>query len=68
MSPRECEIAWGSPNHPEIMPDSPVLTPEQYPVPHHTGQVAGLPLGNSRDSLRHTSQVYRNINFSTGTR
>ena len=50
------------------MPDSPVLTPEQFPVPYHTGQVALVPLGNSRDSLRHPSQVYRKTNFSTGTR
>ena len=68
MSPKECEIAQGSPNHLKIMPDSTVLTPEQFPVPPHTGQVALLPLGNSRDSLRHPSQVYRNTNFSTGTR
>ena len=68
MSPKECEIAQGSPNHLKIMPDSTVLTPEQFPVPPHTGQVALLPLGNSRDSLRQASQVYRNTNFSTGTR
>ena len=68
LSPQECEIARGSPNHLEIMPDFPVLTPEQFPVPHHTGQVALLPLGNSRDSQRHPSQVYKNTNFSTETR
>ena len=67
MSPQECEIAPGIPNHLEIMPNSPVLTPEQFPVHNHTGQVASLPLGNSRDSVRHPSQVYRNTNFSTGT-
>ena len=33
--------------------------------PHDTGQFSLLPLGNSRDSLRRLSQVYRNINFST---
>ena len=30
--------------------------------------MAWLPLGNSRDSLRHLSQVYRYTNFNTGTR
>ena len=40
MSPQECEIAWYSPNQLEIMPDSPALVPEQFPVPHHTRQVA----------------------------
>ena len=68
MSPEKCEIAWCRPNKLEVMPDSTPLAPEQYPVPHHTRHVAWLPLGNYRDSLRHTSQVYRNINFITGTR
>ena len=67
MSPHECEIARCSPNQWDMMPDSPALAPEQTPFPHHTGQVDGLPVGNSRDSLRHPSQVYRNTNFSTGT-
>ena len=40
MSPKECEIAQSSPNQLEIMPDSPALAPEQFPVPHHTRQVA----------------------------
>ena len=66
MSPQECETARGSPDQLEIKPDSPALYPEQFPVPHHTRQVASLPLGNYRDSLRHTSQVYRNTSFSTG--
>ena len=48
--------------------NSPALASEQCPIPHHTGQLVWLPLGNSRDSLRHPSQVYRNTNFSTGTR
>ena len=68
MSLQECEIAQGSPNQLEIRPDSPALAPEQFPVPHHTRQVAGLPLEIYRDSQGHTSQVYRNTNFSTGTR
>ena len=67
MSPKECEIDRGSPNQLEIMPDSPALAREQCPVPHHTGQLAWLPFGNSRDSLRHLSQVFRNANFSKGT-
>ena len=68
MSPQECERALSSPDQLEMMTNSTVLASEQSPLPHHTGQVAGLPLGNSRDSLRHPSQVYRNTNFSTGTR
>ena len=68
MSPQECEIPQCGPNPLEITPDSPALTLEQLPDPHHTRQVACLSLGNYRQSLRHTSQVYRNTNFSTGTR
>ena len=67
MSPQECEIARCRPNHLEMTTNSPALASEQCPVPHHTGELAWLPLGNSRDSLRHPSQVYRNTNFSTGT-
>ena len=47
---------------------SPALASEQYPSTHQTGQLARLPLINSRDSLRHPSQVYRNTSFSTRTR
>ena len=68
MSPQECEIARCSPNQLEMTTNSPALASQQCPIPHHTGQLAWLPLGNSRDSLRHPSQVYRNTNFSTGTR
>ena len=68
MSPLECGIARCSPNQLEMRSNSPTLGLEQCLVPHHTGQLAWLPLGNSRDSLRHPSQVYRNSNFSTGTR
>ena len=67
MSAQECEIARCSPNQPEMLTNSPALASEQCPVPHHTGQLAWLRLGNSRDSLRNPSQVYRNKNFSTGT-
>ena len=68
MSPQECEIARCSPNQVEMMTNSPALASEQCPIPHHTGQMAWLTLGISIDSLRHPSQVYRNNNFSTGTR
>ena len=68
MSPQECQIARCSPNQLEMTTNSPALASEHCPIPHHTGKLAWLPLGNSRDSLRHTSQVYRNTNFSTGTR
>ena len=68
MSPQECEIMQCSPNQLEMMTNSPALASEQCPVPHHTGQLAGLSLGISRDSLRHPSQVYWETNFSTGTR
>ena len=68
MSPQDCEIAQCSPNQLEMMTKSPALASEQCTIPHHTGQLAWLPLGNSRDSLRHPFQVYRNISFSTGIR
>ena len=65
MSPQEYEIARCSPNHLEMMTNFLSLASDQCPIPHHTGQLAWLPLGNSRDSLRHTFQVYRNSNCST---
>ena len=68
MSLQECEIARCSPNQIEMMSNSPALASEQCPIPHRTGQLAWLPLSNSRDSLRQPSQVYRNTNFSTGGR
>ena len=68
MSPQECQIARCSPNQIEMMTNPPALASEQCPIPDHTGRLAWLPLSNSRDSLRHPSQVYRNINFSLGTR
>ena len=68
MSPQECEIAWCSPNHVEMTTNFPALSSEQCPIPPHTGQLAWVPLDNSRDSLRHPSQVYTNKNLSTGTR
>ena len=68
MSPQLCEIARCSPNQLEMTTNSPSLALEQYPVSHHTEQLAWLPLGNFRDSMRHPSHIYRNTNFSTGTR
>ena len=68
MSPHECQIARCSPNQIEMMTYSPALTSEKCPFPHHTGQLAWPPLGNSTDSMRHLSQVYRNTSFSLGTR
>ena len=68
ISPQECEIAQCSPNQLEMVTNSRALASEQCPVPHHTGPLAWLSLGNSRDSLRHPSQICRNTNFSTGTR
>ena len=40
MSLQEYEIPWGSPNQLKIKPYFPALAPEQFPVPHQTGQVA----------------------------
>ena len=68
MSPKECEIVQCSPNQLEMTTNSPALASEQCPIPHHTGQLSWLPLGNSRDSLTHPSQVYRNTYFRTETR
>ena len=68
MSPQECEKARCSPNQLEMTTNSPALASEQCPIPHHTEQLASLPFGKSRDSLRPRSQVYWNTNFSTLTR
>ena len=68
MSPQECQIARCSPNQLEMMTNPPDFASEQCPIPDHTLRLTYLPLGNSRDSLRHPSQVYRNTNFSLGTR
>ena len=67
MSPQECEIDRFRPNQLEMTTNFPSLASEQCPVPHHTGQLAFFPLGVSRDSLRHPSEVYRNTNISTGS-
>ena len=68
MSRQKCEIDRCSPNQLERTTNSPALASEQCPIPHRKGQLAWLPLGISRDSLRHPSHIYRNTNFSTGTR
>ena len=68
MLPQECQNARCNPNLLEMTTNAPALASEQCPIPDHTGRLAWLPLGNSRDSLRHLSQVYRNTNFSLGTR
>ena len=68
MSLQESQIARCSPNQLEMMTNTPALASEQCPIPDHTGRLAWLPLGNSRDSLRHPSQVYRNTNFSSASR
>ena len=68
MPPQECEMARCTRSQLEMKTNSPPLASAQCPVPHHTGQLAWLSLGNYRHSLRHPSQVYRNTNFSTGTR
>ena len=67
-APQECQIAPCSTNQLEMTTNSPALTSEQCPVPHHTGKLAWLPLGNSKDSLRYPSLVFSNTNFSTGSR
>ena len=68
MSPQECEIVLCSPNQLEMMTNSLALASEQCSITHHTGQLAWLPLGNSREYLRHPCQVDSNTNFRTGTR
>ena len=68
MLPQECQIAQCSPNQLEMTTNSSALAPEQCTIAHHTGRLAGLSLGNSRESVRHPSQVYRNTSFSLGTR
>ena len=40
VSPQEYEILRGSPNQHKIKHSFPALAPEQFPVPHQTGQVA----------------------------
>ena len=68
MSSQECQIARWSPNQVEMMTDPPALASEQCHIPDHTGRLAWLPFGTFRDSLSHTSQVYRKTSFSLGTR
>ena len=51
-----------------MKPTSPSFAPSLSRVAQHTVQVAWLPWGIDRDSLRHPSQVDMNINISTATR
>ena len=67
MSPQECKIDWCNLIQLKMKHISPSLNPYPSRIPHHTQQVAWHPLQQSRDSLRHPSQVYRNINFSKAT-
>ena len=68
MSPQECQIARSSQNKLEMTTNSRALASKQCPIPDHAGRSAWLHFGNSRGSLRHPSQVYRNTSFSIGTR
>ena len=68
MSPRKREIDRCSPNQLEMTINSPASASEQCSIPHRTEQMAWLPLDNSRDSLRHPSEVYINSSFNKGTR
>ena len=64
MSPHECKIDWFTQSQLKMMHISPSLNPQPSRIPHHIKQVAWHPLQQSRESLRHPSLVYRNINFS----
>ena len=67
ISPQECQIAWCSPNQLEMTTNPPALTSVNAPFQIIQDDWLAS-LGNSRDSLRHPSQVYRNTSFSLGTR
>ena len=67
MSPQECKIYWCNTNQLKMKHITPSLHPLPSHIPHHIQQVAWHPLQQFRDSLRHPSQVYRNINFSEAT-
>ena len=66
-APQECKIDQCTTNQLEMKPISPSLAPSLSHVPQNTVQVAWLPWGNYRDSLRHPPQVYMNIHFSTAS-
>ena len=68
MSLQEFAIARCRPNQLEMTSIPPALASEPCPIPDHTGRLAWLLLANSRVSHRHPTQVYRNTNFSLGTR
>ena len=67
MSPQERKIDWCTANQLQMKHISLSLNPLPSLIPHHIQQVSCHPLQQSRDSLRHPSQVYRNINFSRAT-
>ena len=54
---QECKIARCTQNQIQMRPISLALAPWPTRDPHHTEQVAWLPLGTSRDSLRQPSHV-----------
>ena len=58
---------WCTPNQLKMKHISPSLNPKPSSIPLHIQQVAWHALQQSRDSLRHPSQVYRKINFSKAT-
>ena len=64
MSPQESKINWCTPNQLKMKHISPSLNPYPSRIPHHIQQVAWHTLQQSRDSVRHPSQFYKNINFS----
>ena len=67
MSPQECEISWGSQIKSRLSPITLhwLQNNSLFPIIHDKWLDF---LGNYRNSLRHTSSLYRNTNFSTGTR
>ena len=67
MSPQERKIDCCTPNQLKMKHISPSLNPSPSLITHHIQQVSWHPLQQSRDSLRHRSQVYRNFNFSKAT-
>ena len=58
LSPQECKIVRCTPSQLEMKPISPSLAPKHSRVPHHTEQVACLPLGNYRFTETRISSLY----------
>ena len=63
----ERKIDWCTPNQLKMKHISPSLNPQHSFITHHIQQVSWHPLQQSRDYLRHPSQVYRIIYFSKAT-